>query len=476
MVIALFTDKKWSEIHQRQNSKSASSDGVPTDDIDKIPTPPPESDSIQPTPTAVQPKNLTPAQVHSVKSAAAPSMSRTIVSLPKFKTVSKTATPPPPQQPASNSIHKTLASSVAAALNEPSSNPPAPAIRVKAIESMKETNPPTAVNAANKANAPNNANPVKIVNGLKPFRMPAIPMSITVKSGLDTAKTQSAAGQRTMENGVRLWNKVNEKTPTKPIEILVISNGSQTNKDKSVICLKPTEENNIENATNNSSSLKIGQVYECVSDAFVEDLLDERNTQKASPSPLLDTLVEEIVQTPTRAKQTECIQDANSNQMDAENSDFNNVRIVYEENETCFDYRCNICLQFNKSFPEFKAHMFRTHKYALTCQTCHESFITRDEYFHHMERAVCRNPPNSKRQFVCIVDPPTVLMRNDTVFAFRCKHCDIAFRNQRNYVQHAQRHAKTFRCKRCPKSGALHLKQMQQHLKKHEETDCLSFH
>lgn len=346
-----------------------------------------------------------------------------------------------------------------------------PIIRVKAMESLREKTPSPVVNA------PSNSNPVKIVNGTLSLRQPNEEVPIKM-SQVATTNKSSAVGQQTYGQKVTLWNKVinNNKINEKPLELLVITNGKEVNKDKDVFCLKPTEANNIENATNNSSSLKIGQVFECVSDEFVEDLLGDKRTTAPSPnaSPPLDTLVKEISSDQTEPQISKRVEGIVSKTVDIGDTSAHQFRIVHDADENCFDYRCNECLKFNETFPEFKTHMFRVHQYPLTCQKCHQSFITRQNFQSHLSNGICTSVANSNRSFVCIVDPPVILMKNNYVFAFRCKHCNLAFKKQKNYVQHAQRHARMFRCKRCRNTKALSLKDMQSHLKKHEESDLMA--
>lgn len=212
-----------------------------------------------------------------------------------------------------------------------------------------------------------------------------------------------------------------------------------------IVSTKPLRKSHpvIEQAVNNSSTLKIGQVFECVNDDFVEDLLELEKTAQSPPSEncetsLFDDLLEEIVkEKPTTQPVT---------------SLSNSVRIVQGADESCSDYRCNICLEFSDSLQDYKLHMERSHALRWVCDKCHGGFLRLADYNNHMSTGrACRLSANASRSFICIVDPPIILMKNQKVFAFRCKHCkDVAFQNQRNYVQHAQRHAQLFRCKKCP--------------------------
>lgn len=266
---------------------------------------------------------------------------------------------------------------------------------------------------------------------------------------------------------VKLWNKVMQiNTTEKTLDYLVVSNKDDANKNNSVFCLKQTEEV-IEHATENSSTLKIGQVFECVSDEFVEDLLVEKSDQipastaftpvapNKTPSTLLDTLVKEVA-------------GKRSNPSDVQKGQTKTLTFVPSSNSACTDFRCNICLYFNDTFDEYKAHMCRTHHYNYVCEKCHDVFRTQRTFDLHLDSTgTCTHPENMRRIFICIVDPPVILMKNNKVFAFRCKHCSLAFYNQRNYVQHAQRHAKQFRCKKCPTTKGMSASLMQTHLNQH---------
>lgn len=317
------------------------------------------------------------------------------------------------------------------------------------------------------------ANPPKILNTPKPtnptaltitsqppstHRLPTLRPSEIHKNGTESEKLPVAGNKKTADNNpVKLWNNVIQKNSTgKDLDYLVVANPEETRTDESVFCLKPTKEV-IEHATENSSVLRIDQVYESVSDEFVEDLLVEK--RPTSASPLSDTLVKEAVDKPAAAKNG-AVQSKKS---------ANPITFIPSSNNKCTDFRCNICLAFNETFDEFKTHMHRQHQYNFVCDRCHDSFRTHQLYDLHLNPATkeCVNPENSKRTFICIVDPPVILMKSNKVFAFRCKYCSVAFHNQRNYVQHAQRHAKLFRCKLCPQAKAMSATAMQQHLNQH---------
>lgn len=362
----------------------------------------------------------------------------------------------------------TVASASAAA----SSNPPV--IRVKAIESMKETNQPNVTYPPKNVNVQktvNQSTPVPVTSQPSPVQrvnQPAPPQKMvlptlrpSVISKNRTEPEKSVAGNKsTSDNPVKLWNNVMQKNHTaKDLDYLVVANKEDVNIDESVFCLKPTEEV-IRDATENSSLLKIGQVYECVSDEFVTDLLIEK--RPTSVSPLLDTLVKEVVNNHNRPVGTK-------KNMQSSKSDVPST-IIPTSTDKCTDFRCNMCLEFNDTFDEYKRHMYRKHQYNYICEKCHDVFRTRYLFDNHLDPTsqVCTNAENARRTFICIVDPPVILMKNNKVFAFRCKHCSVAFHNQRNYVQHAQRHAKLFRCKLCQSAKALSVAAMQNHLNQHK--------
>lgn len=350
------------------------------------------------------------------------------------------------------------------------SNAHKPMIRVKAIESMKEANRPNAVNTTKLTNISTNGNgnAPKIVNSVKVVNSPVVQISTATvqKPNKETSdqSTPIVTEKSDTNQPVKLWNNVMQRKVDKPLDYLVVSNKEDANRDNAVFCIKPTEEL-IENAKENGSVLKIDQVYECVSDEFVEDLLVERtprpsSASNTSPSPLLDTLVNEVQNIITSPKPT-------NNQ--TEKTSERKLTFASPSDEDCSDYRCNVCLRFNQTFAEYKIHMMKSHFYSYVCEKCRDVFKNRNLYYDHLDSKMkCVRRENSSRAFVCIVDPPVILMRNSKVFAFRCRHCNVAFHNQRNYVQHAQRHAKLFRCKICPSAKTMSAPFMQRHLGQHK--------
>lgn len=256
---------------------------------------------------------------------------------------------------------------------------------------------------------------------------------------------------------VKLWNNMMQINSKKPLELKITVQKNRPTYDKTsrkLPVLQPTEEL-IENTDESGSLLKIDQVYESVSEEFVEDLLEDitnpSRESSESSSPLLDTLVKEV-------------------ETDDSTSNKNVVTFVHEKAESCLDYRCSICLVFNSTYRQYQQHMLNEHDHSFICEQCHSPFTTQNMFVQHLNESggKCCRSTNSDRPYICIVDPPIILMRNEKVFAFRCKHCNLAFQNQRNYVQHAQRHAKLFRCKKCP-TKPLPMDLMRQHLDHHQD-------
>lgn len=329
---------------------------------------------------------------------------------------------------------------------------------------MKQASPTIAANPPKILNTPKLTNPTALTVISQPpstHRLPTLRPSEIAKNGSEPEKVPVAGNKKTSDNNpVKLWNNVIQKNSTRnDLDYLVVANPEETHTDESVFCLKATKEV-IEHATENSSALKIDQVYESVSDEFVEDLLVEK--RPTSASPLLDTLVKEVV-------------DNHNQPVAAKNGAVqikklaNPLTFIPSTNNKCTDFRCNICLAFNETIDEFKTHMCYQHHCNFICEKCHDSFRTHQLYDLHLSPITkeCVNPENAKRTFICIVDPPVILMKSNKVFAFRCKYCSVAFHNQRNYVQHAQRHAKLFRCKLCPQAKTMSATSMQHHLSKH---------
>lgn len=432
MSINICADKKWAEIKQTENNKRSSTPNGQLNDVNGHDSNPKANTTGTGTGTN------TSTNINS-NTRPLPMTSNTRV-----------------MTPAAAQIATTLASSQSQK----------PMIRVKAIESMKEVNRPNSINVPKAMSASGNGSAPKIVNSVRVLSSPTTQIRTSIVQKPSTvAKDQSTSNVvGNSDQPVKLWNNVMQKNTDKTLDYLVVSNKEDASKDNAVFCIKPTEEL-IENAKENGSALKIDQVYECVSDEFVEDLLIEKRAHSStvsntSSSPLLDTLVNEVQNTAAAPKQTN---------KDTAKSSERKVKFSPTE-EDCLDYRCNMCLQFNQSFAEYKSHMMQWHCYNHVCDTCRGVFKSRHQYHDHLDASMkCVEKENASRSFVCIVDPPVILMRNGKVFAFRCKHCNVAFHNQRNYVQHAQRHAKLFRCKTCPSAKSMSASFMQKHLaEKHQ--------
>lgn len=300
-----------------------------------------------------------------------------------------------------------------------------------------------------------------------------------------------------VQQPVKLWNNMmTNKAPLEPLRIHVSVKTRELNQgdnnSNATLSLQTSQEKPIEeNASDGGSMLKIGQVFQGVNEDMVDLLQMVPSSSQTPPaptpqppsppppftiqsvqsaSPMLDTEIEHNQDNDnTNGTQTAYLNDDNVKL----------VTIVQNGDKNCDDYRCNICLTFNDSNTQYREHMLRQHGYKIICDRCHDAFNYQHEYMKHLkidesagdggrERTLkCSLSANANRTYICIVEPPIILMRNEKVFAFRCKHCDLAFQNQRNYVQHAQRHAKQFRCKQCP-TKPLNIDLMREHLTHHK--------
>lgn len=396
----------------------------------------------------------------------------------------------------------------------PNNRPRLQAVAKKSVTVRTIGRTPTGVYRLNVTNGAMQQQPPPQQQQLRPVhkitRIPnanatAAPVSIVtankapiVHSKLPTAKqTESSAVQQP----VKLWNNMMIQTPKEPFKIQVSVQTREVGQRNSNLKF-PSEEAQkqkpIENdASDAASALKIGQVFEGVNEDMVEMLQMFPSSPSLSPapspspqpvstptpppptpqpafaiksvqstgSPMLDTLVKEITHD-NNGMQTAYLTDESVKL----------VTIVQSDDKSCADYRCNICLTFNDSNLQYCEHMLRKHGFRVICEQCHEAFNHQQAFIHHMKvdfsggagRSLkCSLPANAGRTYICIVEPPIILMRDEKVFAFRCKHCDLAFQTQRNYVQHAQRHAKQFRCKKCP-TKPLNIDLMREHLTHHK--------
>lgn len=404
--------------------------------------------------------------------------------------------------------------------------PPQPVIRAKTIENLNGANQVTnnrpklqavakkRVTIRTIERTPNGVHQLKEPNGamqqqqqqqLRPInqitRKPnanntaATNKAPIVYSRLPTAKqTQSNAAQQP----VKLWNNMMMNTVQEPFKIQVSVKTREIGSNNSNLKF-PNEEtqkqNPIENDANDgASTLKIGQVFEGVNEDMVDLLQMIPSPSSSSPSPppvstptppppptsqspfaiksiqlaspLLDTLVKEISHD-NNGMQTAYLNDESVKL----------VTIVRSDDKSCADYRCNICLTFNDSNLQYREHMLHKHGLRVVCEQCHGAFYHQQAFIDHLKDSggvtingrllECALSANASRTYICIVEPPIILMRNEKVFAFRCKYCDLAFQTQRNYVQHAQRHAKQFRCKKCP-TKPLSIDLMREHLTHHK--------
>lgn len=314
-------------------------------------------------------------------------------------------------------------------------------------------------------------------------------VSIASSSGSNGTATYSkfSAPAIVQPQPVKLWNNM-MPTHTKPTPLKVhvsVKTRNESQEPGNGTLSPPKEqsaqENLIENAVNEAndgaSMLKIGQVFEGVNEDF-EDLFLETDI---TPSMLEEAVKDMEHDTPTkRNNNNDAVTMPRPKVATAPKpvvlTDDNDklVTIVQNNDKSCNDYRCNICLTFNDSLEQYRDHMDTKHAFKFTCENCHDAFGAYSAFYNHLKSdnqtlgsLRCTLSANAKRTYICIVEPPIILMRNEKVFAFRCKNCDLAFQNQRNYVQHAQRHAKLFRCKLCP-TKPLTMDLMRQHLNHHK--------
>lgn len=252
---------------------------------------------------------------------------------------------------------------------------------------------------------------------------------------------------------IKLWNHIishPDDNINDTFELLVVEG-----KEKTVYSLNATE---TESVSKNGSSLKIGQVFGSVNDKFVENLLIDRTKSEQKIHQAQDTTQKRLMQNPANLNQSRIVNDSQTAKKKTATTN-----VVISKHEV--DLRCNFCLKLCEKFDELKEHMFTEHKFSFVCDICFEPFKFRGPYDHH--RAGLSSFPckiNGSRPYICIVDPPVILLKNNQVHAFKCKHCKLAFFNQKNYVQHAQKHATNFRCKRCQSSKPISAEQMILHL------------
>lgn len=277
---------------------------------------------------------------------------------------------------------------------------------------------------------------------------------------LDHAYTKK---QPPNQNSMRLLNgsvpSIRQKESDELNMIVVTKNETQ---NETTYSLKKVVNNTaiIEPASTNQSPLQIEQVFEGVNQTFVENLLIDKSKQqqqaknklKSTVSPLLDSLVEQVAN-----KQ-------NAPQPRKQNPE--PVVFVDANSSACLDLRCNICLELCSTSKSFEEHMINKHDYPYVCSTCHETFKSLTLFAKHTQsKGQCIQTMNKSRPYNCIVPAPTILLKNNKIDAFKCKHCRYAFHDQRLYVQHAQRHSTLFRCKLCKLAKAMEIAKMRFHLK-----------
>lgn len=250
---------------------------------------------------------------------------------------------------------------------------------------------------------------------------------------------------------IKLWNHIisnPDDNMNDTFELLVVEG-----KDRPVFSLKVTE---TESLPTNGPTLKIDQVFGSINEDFVENLLIDRTKS----DQMQNTTPKRLIQTPANLNQSRIVNDSRTDKKKTAKA---SERFAISKHEV--DLRCNFCLKLCRKFDELKEHMFTEHRFSFVCNICFEPFKFRGAYDCH--RAAISSSPckvNASRPYICIVDPPVILLKNKQVHAFKCRHCKLAFFNQKNYVQHAQKHATSFRCKRCQSSKPIPAEQMILHL------------
>lgn len=136
------------------------------------------------------------------------------------------------------------------------------------------------------------------------------------------------------------------------------------------------------------------------------------------------------------------------------------------EDYVLLDLRCNICVFLSKTPTEFTEHMLHEHNKPFVCRICHKIFNSKAYLEIHKTDGNCSNKLNADRSYVCIVPAPRVVNENN-VKQLHCKSCPHVFPDERNYVHHAQQHAKRFRCKLCKEQQIFNMDDMKKHLEAH---------
>lgn len=278
-------------------------------------------------------------------------------------------------------------------------------------------------------------------------------------------KSNESTSIRNADAPVKLWNSIMQPTdvdPNSSLELMVVSSKEDKSRENTIYSLKT---NGKQSAVSEKPPLQIDQVFEGVNDDFVKNLLANKSKkfqeiQHNPPTKLAkvssNTNQNEISNNARRIKANESM-----SEMPTVNDPVSGKR---KPDMHGMDLRCNYCLESSDSFYEHKTHMNMKHGYTFVCDICREPFKTRSAYDAHHSRKSCVNNLNASRPYICIVEPPVILIRENKLHAFKCKHCQLAFVNQKNYVQHAQRHATKFRCKICHQSKPMTAIEMKSHL------------
>lgn len=139
------------------------------------------------------------------------------------------------------------------------------------------------------------------------------------------------------------------------------------------------------------------------------------------------------------------------------------------DNYDCLDLRCNICLYVSSTPAEFEDHMIFGHNCDWLCSKCHKVFASSQLLTEHRTADNCAKKINADRPYVCIISAPIILSgetKSGEGASLQCKYCPCVFDTEKEYVQHAQRHATRFRCKLCTSKDTLDKSAMRAHLQR----------
>lgn len=143
------------------------------------------------------------------------------------------------------------------------------------------------------------------------------------------------------------------------------------------------------------------------------------------------------------------------------------IQSIYVSSISTFnDYRCGICLQFNKNVDDFRAHIMRSHPNQIICENCQDIFVNLQNFDNHLGKnefnaKKCQLARNSKRKFICKINVPKTYPN-----VFCCPNCSKFFSLQHRYIQHALEHVSLFTCAQCP-TKYLQIDLMREHIGHH---------